>query len=484
MNRTNTIRAALLLITLTLLFVLHSFIFMQGDDFFFGTLTQNGFGRFWYEMAKHYMEDNGRAIINFLTALILIPDIHLFRLLNPILIIGTIFMTTELAAKGKNPIAATVAGILLFSLISIDVTRQSVYWLTGSMNYLYPSFMIMSTYRLVRKSRLTGKKYRFLPLLGFIAGAAVEQSGAMLIGILLLDMACQKFIAKEKPAKTEISTFAAAAIGFLTVVLSPGTGARIGIETKTPLWEVVSSSFLLLAKFNVKNHPMPIFNALLCLCAIYWLVKYKHAAHSILASFLALCLPFYLWAVYVPYTGAHRYAAAAFFTINCLSLIYVSALMMLREKEPMPLLFTLAAFGAQLMMLFSPVLGERNLLPSVLAYFAVIVYTVQRLNLSAPKLKYCAAAILATLFAFSCFNITKDITGYKQNAAIHKYNIGQIHETRERNALLRTFGPPSPLCLKQASDEQYHWSPPYANPFHHKMFRLYYGLESVKVEFK
>lgn len=99
---------------------------------------------------------------------------------------GSKIISKELNIKFIKSFTVFFFGILM---LNIFVIRQSVYWTTGSFNYVYPLFLLFWYWHVLLKNskeNFKGKKLFFTSILAFFASATVEQGGMMAFGLTVL----------------------------------------------------------------------------------------------------------------------------------------------------------------------------------------------------------------------------------------------------------------------------------------------------------
>ena len=173
-----------------LVFLINSQIGLFGDDYYYVSFVKNNF----FELHKnHYIEVNGRAIVHLLDSIFLALPKIFWSILNSLMITSIAYFASKIIAlfSSKKNIFEKSIIIFLFSILTIDilVTRQSVYWITGSFNYIYPTFMFFGYwYTLLKYSLNNFQNKKVLPLviLAFLASATVEQAGMMSFGATFL----------------------------------------------------------------------------------------------------------------------------------------------------------------------------------------------------------------------------------------------------------------------------------------------------------
>ena len=140
------------------------------------------------KLKEHYLKDNGRLIVHFFDTLLLSISPFFWKILNSLMLTGICYIGSKIICfeKQDNIKLVLITFWALIAMMDISITRQSVYWITGSFNYVYPIFMLLIYwYCLLNISR--DNKYFILAILfGFLASASVEQAGLMCVGLTFL----------------------------------------------------------------------------------------------------------------------------------------------------------------------------------------------------------------------------------------------------------------------------------------------------------
>lgn len=233
------------LFMLTLLVNLQIGLF--GDDYFYATFTKNDF---WNLHKMHYLETNGRAIVHLLDSLFLaLPNIF-WQIFNSIMLTGIAYFGCKIVCYAKynerNYNSIFIKSLITFFfgilMLNILVIRQSVYWTTGSFNYIYPIFMLFWYWHVLQKNiknNFKGNKLFLTTILAFFASATVEQGGMMSFGltflIFLYILINNKIFKKDSTYKdiklTNIFIILFCSfIGVASVVLTPSQFIRFGLE--------------------------------------------------------------------------------------------------------------------------------------------------------------------------------------------------------------------------------------------------------------
>ena len=125
-----------------------AFTTLFGDDYYYAAFVKNGRQYFIDENIFHYLHTNGRALVHILDELLIGWSFWPWRVFNVATMAMLVIVMAKLAARAyREDIKArfgeyqrAVAGVCgLLSITDVAVLRQSVYWATGSMNYLLPA---------------------------------------------------------------------------------------------------------------------------------------------------------------------------------------------------------------------------------------------------------------------------------------------------------------------------------------------------------
>ncbi|HBY20494.1 MAG: hypothetical protein A2Y24_07160 [Clostridiales bacterium GWE2_32_10] len=513
----------LLIIFFFALIYQHQFIYLYGDDYFYGIFHNENF---WKNHIEHYLYANGRALVHFLVSLILIFDVYLFRIINPVLIVSLLIVIAKLVSKDKEEYKIALScGIVLFSMLDINITRQSVYWLDGSFNYLLPIFISLLTFLYLKKSIYEKKRYIFLPLLGLIAGMTVEQSALVALGGIFLIILSAKFIMNKKVNKIHILTLLLALIGAATVFFAPGTFNRMQ-EEKDIVSILYNINQMIHVIFIYKG--MYVYHMFMILSMIVWIINYKNKnmINKLIVTFLIL-----IFVVLLKFDGGYyenlpvntHYlkilgAVGVTILIYLLGGLSISLHTTFKEKDDTIAISLILAVGAQLMMVISPIFDYRILLCSVILLFIPILRTlvIYRKNIyiwifmtliisifMANNLLICISllvlsfqfinhnleeiyiwkklrmvVICGVIFVLVGMSMFKNIKGYIVNSTVQEYNIGKIKEFIKENNY-------ETLTLKKVPIYEYGWSYPYESDYHMKVMKMYYRInENVQVEYK
>ncbi|MTI47816.1 MAG: hypothetical protein FH761_08240 [Firmicutes bacterium] len=507
----------ILIIYFGLLVYQHFFIHMYGDDYYYGTFLQSNFLQ---KHMDHYMYTNGRALVHFIVSLMLFFKTKLFMIVNPIMIIATIILVAKLATNDeKNYKIAIASGIVLFSMLSINITRESVFWLDGSFNYLLPILLSLLTIYLLRKSINTNEKYWYLPLVGFISGMTVEQGSAITFGGVLLLILNSKFIERHNINFNHYLTLFFSLLGGLTVFLAPGNLIRMSIE-KSDNSVLDNIKNIVFKVFLYKDTQVYILLLIMCVILSLSILKKHNLFSKLLIAingvFFILFLNLggkYIGLMPVDIEDKYTLIIVIMGILAFMAgLIYVSLDKLIVEKSEIFIISLILGFGAQIMMIVSPIYGYRILLSTIILFFIPIISTIIEFKdnrymwimivvilsiyFSSTKLVLISLGLMGMEFVNNHYNyrkwikninsilagtiiiaitflyISSNINGYRTNHYAHVYNEKVIEEYFEEGAPKGIT-----IILKKMPLYDYGWSYPYVNPYHMRVMKMYYGID-------
>ena len=126
---------------------------LYADDFFYITFLNDGWQNFIDQNIVHYQEVNGRVFVHIL-AEILLNSHRMIYLLFLLLCLGYIFYAASSFLLQKtscfnleNCLTSICISFSLFFCITVFILKETVFWITGAMNYILPvaiSFLAIS----------------------------------------------------------------------------------------------------------------------------------------------------------------------------------------------------------------------------------------------------------------------------------------------------------------------------------------------------
>lgn len=453
-----------------------------GDDYYYRSFTELSASEFWGLHLEHYMQANGRAIVHILVTLFMkMPNI-VWQLFNSALIALIAVLSARLAAGKKNvmrlALTALVSGAAILSLRP-DMTRESVYWLTGSFNYVYPFAVLLLYWYLLQNREIRARGY-LLPIAAFFSAATTEQNSMMTLGVSVLYIFDLLVIRREKPLKSEVTALVLAVVGLVSVYFAPATFVRYGLETNEGFFVTLKKNLpVLYYQFMSKKYMTAflVFNfsamGLFLFGASYRckrcpsLVRMT-ALLNVASIFCVTVLARQYSGVVEPSTAVYLLACGICFAANVIC-VFIIMLKYRFENYLVVCTAFILAFGSQLMMAGSPVFGPRTMLCGVL----MLVIFDAALLAQTEKIFSSLSALLAAMLLIngvSVFAYTHK--GYKANYEISEINEKIIFEAYHLSSVL-----PEELTLYKNKYSDCCWSMPYESSYHLYYFKQFYALD-------
>ena len=238
----------------------HSFLWIYHDDYGYASLSyaynvQSVVGHSFNVkqliefLYGHYMTWGGRILYLGIECFVLSKSLIAFRILQSIVITLIFFYIYKIIIKfsktsNEKKIAIFVA--FLYGVIEVMVTRSGIFWASASVLYVFPilPFMMFIYYYDVNNEN-TNKTILFMILI-FCSTFSQEQIAVAAITYLMVIILANLYETK-KISKSNILIFASAIIGFLLIMLCPGSQMRISVpNTINYLFSPMSKIFVVM----------------------------------------------------------------------------------------------------------------------------------------------------------------------------------------------------------------------------------------------
>lgn len=494
------------------------YVVPMGDDLFYGRWGRLGAGELLARIAQHYQTANGRNLVHLLDAVLLGSDGRVvFARVFIAALLGTIALNlTRLAADGwRQAVAAAVLCACGIFLLPAVLTRQSVYWITGAMNYVLPLALFLEYWVLLRDA-LSGRR-GWLPaaVFGALAGLTVEQASMMTVGLTVLLVGEHWLVRRQGFPKKALWPLLLSAAGAASILLAPSVAYRASI-TPPP----IEGGTLAVVKYNVLqlrqtflfgDTLFPIHFLMLTAIPLWLLLRAARrrsvpdgvfAVLSVISFsvwfWLPEQVPELLWnSPEVPARVAAYALAVLGGYLLCAFYISVRSAM---EQEWTPLFALILGVGSQVMMLVSPTVGPRTMLcgavmlllltaclmreapylyllgaGSILAWHwgqgwaAAVVAAAALLWLLCryfPARAVCVALCCVPLLFCAWTTLKGQHDGYRANAAVDAAN----------RLAIAAYDGSDRLTQHRFANDLYGWAMPYHNDYYDAYYKEYYGL--------
>lgn len=366
-----------------------------GDDFFYMKPAISSSNVILQFLKWHLMKCNGRTIAHFFVLLFLRNNfmINLWRILSAIALTLLCWLIPKLLFTEQNIFKLGVC-VTSFTLMTVrpNMFNQSVYWLTGSFNYLFPILFLI----IIMIISLKKPRSKWLLPLSFFGGATVEQIGMMCVGWFVL-LFLNNLINKKTFSRNNFACILLSALGFLTIVFSPGTSARITNQSSLnnqSFWDIT----LTMARKNwLDNISLYVMICLLSLAFCIWAFHFREknrftgfigkflmpifavlfVLNTVLRIYVTFCemilqrdidfsaktnrILLLLWTVY--------------FILFVFLSLYSAILIYIEKKNFIPAFSLILAYGSQFMMILTKTVIFRTCFPAIIFFAIYLTYS-------------------------------------------------------------------------------------------------------------
>lgn len=497
-----------------------------GDDYYYASFFSRGVGYFLSENVRHYTEVNGRAFVHLLDELLLwrgtMTAWKIFASVSLLLIAAlTAFIASDThrgSLRSEALRTALPVSCLLLSLFSVEISRQTLYWATGFMNYVFPVLLTLLLFYMLERALDTEKFSPILIPLAFFASCTTEQNSFASLCILLYAIV-RRLLKKRKIPKTLIAALVLSLAGVALLFAAPGNAIRTTYYAEfyaLPFTERVSenASRLLSLIFEETGaaSALALFFAAFACGAVSRLKGKLRVIFPVVNGIASVSL------IVFTYMGNAGEAYDLVVIVSSLA-VYMSDLILLavfffrgRGKYAVTFFFTLMAALLQAAMLVSPEMGPRTVAVSVF-FLAVSTTRIVACDKNKPFVFIVLAAVSAffvplgnlstvmfiLLFACGIFftacrkkkpacsffalslavlmlaSLNTTLCGYKENTGVHRENAQRVSEYRD--ALCSGEEPPA-LELSVLPNKVYKYTMPYDSEYHMYWFKIMNGLDT------
>ncbi|MBE6066727.1 MAG: hypothetical protein E7211_03360 [Clostridium lundense] len=459
----------ILILFLIAMIMIHQYIFLYADDFYYFRDASKDFTFLPHFIIKQ-LNLNGRVWVHVLLLFIVKYDVYLFRVVNPIIIMLTVLLISKISMNlnisNKNFIVSTLSSSLFFLLLPIEITNTTIYYAACSLNYLYPTAVaIYYAYLLYRDYKLNSENYKtkwWIILLAFFAGASTQQAGMISIGFTVLITLYFQVFEKKKLKKIFFLYYIANFIGYAFVTY--GSIKRMVFEKNSGHETNIKAAITELLKTNIFSIPVAGYVLIICLCSMFWLCYYTYNEKNnkpIIFVNKILVLTVLVEAIGYVYTVLYKKYNLRIFTINSeidklqlffitftlvyvISIIYVSVLILFRERYPFILFCSINAIGAQAMLIVADArfAGTYKIMfPSLLLMSVFIVYSFLKFYESKiffNNFKFIKISMIILFIGLAVKVFSTTYIGYKNAAYPQSFNLNAIknyHKNTDKSVL-------------------------------------------------
>ncbi len=494
-----------------------------GDDYYYAAFLKNGFSYFVSENIVHYKETNGRVLVHLLDELLLGSSIWLWRIFSLIYTAALIWLIAAIASGrfryGKNAKKfpkALIFSCVLFGSLDIMLLRETVYWATGAMNYIFPVVLTLLLFYLFAKKYEAAEGSVLLIPLAFVASYTVEQASVASFAVVFCFVFSCIFIKGMKPRITYILSLIVSIAGNILLFTAPGNAVRT-----TYYEEFYKLDFCGKIEHNIDywlkcgNLSIEIVLLFLIASAAVLSARLKKANKVEKIIYSLSCIFSVFSALYTLYYKIndmdHDVTGAVLLIATAVLLIAGQCVAYFGHGMTVEIYFPLCALLLQLPMLISPLFGPRTTIISVI--FLIVASVNYLLRLSPEKQSFVLivagvimlllktteyfedgeytiyliiAIAVAVIFLFlseslnvgnvfvavfcsvCLVNYISVVLGYNENLPYHNKN-SEAAEQYENGEL-------SSLEIYKLKEPVYAYTMPYDSNYHEKKFKKLIGM--------
>lgn len=449
--------------------MIHQYIFLYADDFYYFRDASKDLTFLPHFIIKQ-LNLNGRVWIHVLLLFILKYDVYLFRIINPIIITLTVLLISKICMNSntidKDFWVSTLSASLFFLFLPIEITRTTIYYAACSLNYLYATFIVLLYAHLLYKNyELNSDDYKnkwHIVFLAFFAGASTQQAGMIAIGFtVLISLYFQAF--QNKKLKNEfILYYIATFIGYTFVTY--GSFKRMIFEKNSGNKINLKTTFTELLKTNIFSAPVSGYVLFFCLCSIFWLCYYSHnkvknkfimAVNIIIAFIVFVAAMSYIYVVLYKKYALRIFAfngevtkLQLFFIVFTLiyltSILYISILILIKERYPFILFCYINAVGAQIMLIVADArfAGTYKIMfPSLLLMNVFSVYSFLKFynsKIFSNNFKFIKISMIILFIGLAAKVFSTTYIGYRKASYAQQFNLSAIkkyHDNIDKSTL-------------------------------------------------
>lgn len=481
--------AGLLLAAMALHALLNSYITLYSDDYWYGTFYNQGFRGFLKNMADHYLHTNGRFYVHLIVPTVLLFGTKLFTFLSPVLLALLYWLGAKMTNDRLPPEGALFSaalGVLATMAFDVQYLRMTLLWISAYFNYVFPVLMTAAA-AYFQKRWYDGRQSKAGHVLGLVlavlAGASTEQC-ALVTLVVLWGFAILSRAFARTPRKIAWGYPLFALAGFLTILLAPGSWARVGRGVDGGILSCLHPTVFLARFFDAMIYVVKYPSTVLLLAAAGVLTGLQPAFDRTLPKTMALG--------YLAAAGQLLFWALGLEKAACvwaaLSLLGLAALLLLRREFWMTGLLVLGSLASHMMLIITTLGSERTAFIGIVALLVAAVSLLMRLfyretrdGMPIPSTpegqRRSRAARLATVFvlsaAFVCAYVPT-LRGYMASKKIVDENLRSVEKSR-------TTG----VCYYNIDiDPRYRFTMPFEGTYFYNNFRACYRIpDSTKLVF-
>lgn len=410
-----------------------------------------------------YSSLSPRVFIHSIVQLLLIYGKNVWALLNPIVILVNGFIINKIVSLYHKDISKTF-NILVYlgSFLIIISYKWLIYWVSGSVNYVWTSTLVFGFIYYYLKNGFNNRVVSFLIVLGI---SILHESTFIFTLVFIIFKIILDFILNKKVDKKDLLLFIPLIISGCFLFLAPSMHNRLGADNNVNLIKQLTTSLPvislnLLNILNANNLVPFIFITLFLIKILKGDYKYKYCLIS--ALLLNIVLIFIIKNNWL------------YFSLSILVLLITFCINHKDKRDNLSIIMiSFYAISYSLCLTNEYVFGRSNYFFYIFLIFNIVLYLNDIMKVGNAHL-----ILLSIILGGLLFN---EISIYKEIGNIKDIRLNQIKEfkkTKKRK-----------LYLKKAPKKYYNYqmdcNEPQSYYFAYKYYLNYYGLkDNTKIRFK
>lgn len=447
---------------------------LYSDDFYYSTFFRDGPASFFEKVKDHFETFNGRTLIHFVIWI----SLALGRTFTPILMTAVLFAVPLAFAKTeKSNICGVFTLCAFFAMfmmtVSVTVLRESLFWTSGFFNYVLP-FLCLILSLILQKN--ADKKRGFSQIFFFCAAqlllaSTMEQISAATVFATAL-FGFVQMIRQKKFLPRYLAAPVCGALGFASILLSPATRERIGMEVEISFLSKTALNFADIGSFFVKDGAFALSLVFIAVTAVYMVASTKRLR----VLFFALpCTGVFTW---VHFFTNRKLATFIGFTALCLYMLVLAIECILKREHVFCGILLLSGLFSVFVIILTSSAGARTSLPLILsaalvaAAFAKDLAELVCANIASQKVDFAVrTASLSLSFCACIYAFSPTFAGYMKNEAVRNANLAAIEEAKAGDS----------LYYNMDYDEKYAHSLMYDDGYFYNTFAELYGIDKSRI---
>lgn len=392
---------------LALMYLVHKYIYLYADDLYYSRDAQAAMNNI-PEYAFKELKTNGRVWVHLLLQGLLLDKILYFRIVNPIVITLVAYLMFKVSVgdsiNNKKFLIGTGVSSLFFLLLPIEISGTTLYYAACSLNYLYPTaVVILYGYLVVKEHRKISQGYKtnlLLIIIALFAGSSTQQGGMIAIGFTVMASIYYIVFEKKKVSIKIIWYYISLFLAYGTIIF--GSILRMKADSGRGSEMRISDTFAQLIKVNIFSKPAFLFVAIISICSIFTVIYYSYKNKGVyvvskwvkvfdklISITFALSLIVYAYMIFTRDLSGNLFEIGGksvvfiigFTVLYLIMNLYATYLILIKEKKPFYLFCVVNAIGAQIMLIVADPRyagAYKIMFPSLMLMMIFVIYVVVR----------------------------------------------------------------------------------------------------------